>query len=94
MIFSGSAIFFSIIFHPICRSFCPEQKVIITSLFQANLHVQKVWQTTPLQKFYADTFLVKVTFSIFKSIFTCIYIYTLYFVFTVYIRDKIEAEIK
>ena len=75
-------------------SFCTEQQVIITSLFQVNLHVQKVWQTTPLQKFYTDTFLVKVTFSIFKSIFTCIYIYTLYFAFTVYIRDKIEAEIK
>ena len=46
--------------------------------------------TTP--KFYTDTFLVNVIFSIFKSIFACIY--KLYFVFTVYIRDKIEAEIK
>ena len=77
---------------------CTEQKVItfniiITTLFQVNSHVQKVWQTTPLQKFYVDTFLVKVTFSIFNSIFTCIYIYTLYFVLF-YISDKIEAEIQ
>ena len=31
--------------------FSTEQNVIITSLFQVNLHLQKVWQTTPLQKF-------------------------------------------
>ena len=61
-------------------------------MFQVNSHVQKVWQITPLQKLYVDTFLVKVTFSILNSIFTCIYIYTSYFVF--YISDKIEAEIQ
>ena len=69
--------------------FCTEQKVI-TTLFQVNSHVQEVWQTTPLQKFYIDTFLIKVTFSIFNSIFTCIYIYTLYFVFILVIKLKLK----
>ena len=67
-----------------------EQKVIITTLFQVNSHVQKVRQTTLLQKFYVGTFLVKVTLSIFNSIFTCIYIYTLYFVFMLVIKLKLK----
>ena len=78
--------------------FCTEQKVLITTLFQVNSYVQKVWRTTtPLQKFYVDTFLVKVTFSIFNSIFTKLgcnnsisYIYTLYFVFISVIKLKLN----
>ena len=71
--------------------FCTEQKVIVTTLFQVNsYYVQKVWQTTPLQKFYVDAFLIKITFSIFSSIFTCIYIYASYFVFILVIELKLK----
>ena len=65
--------------------FCTDQKVIINSTsLKANSYVQKVWQTTSLQKFYVDPFLIKATFSIFSSI---------YIIFCTYISDKIEAEI-
>ena len=47
-------------------------------------------QKVIITKFNVDTFLIKVTFSIFSSIFTCIYIYTLYFVFILVIKLRLK----
>ena len=78
--------------------FCTEQKVVITILFQINSYIQKVWQTTSLQKF---------TLMHFKYL--LVYAYTYYILYLyllviklklkynkvcIYISDKIEAEIR